>query len=68
MLEAYFPLCLEVWKFKLVQMKSCWKESISLEQGVREGLHSVPVKYCDFTAGISVFSTSRNAREGGKET
>lgn len=31
-----------------------------------EGLHSVPVKYCDFTAGFSVFSTSGNAREGGK--
>lgn len=36
MLEAYFPLCLEVWKFKLVQMKSCWKESTPLEQGVFE--------------------------------
>lgn len=36
MLEAYFPLCLEVWKFKLVQMKSCWKESTPLEWGVRE--------------------------------
>lgn len=36
MLEAYFPLCLEVWKFKLVQMKSCWKESTPIGQGIRE--------------------------------
>lgn len=68
MLEAYFPLRLEVWKFKLVQMKSCWKESTPLEQGVCEEMKDCILSLWNtvILQQGSVFYSSRNSREGGK--